>query len=180
MAEYVADNIFDLTLTGSIIRYSTQQKGAGMSGLGKKQKAVVVREKQRKEKMQGKATELQKVEVWLTAPESPRTTVSSEENYLAEKTQLAGKMSTTGANRERTPSPLGPHQAGQAHLHSGSHSNAGCLWHQAADEKDTIARSYTTGQHLTQTEISFDMQHWPRDHKKTTCVALGHTVSQAQ
>lgn len=67
-----------------------------MPRLGKEQKAVVAREKKRQEKMQGKETELQKVEVWLTALESPRTTISSEENYLAEKTQLAGKMSTTG------------------------------------------------------------------------------------
>lgn len=41
--------------------------------------------------MQGRETELQKVEVWLTALESPRTRVSSEENYLVEKTQLGRK-----------------------------------------------------------------------------------------
>lgn len=60
----------------------------------------MAREKQRKENMQGKETELQKAEVWLTVLESPRTTVSSEENYLAGKTQLAGKMSTTGGKEK--------------------------------------------------------------------------------
>lgn len=60
----------------------------------------MAREKQRKENMQGKETELQKVEVWLTALESPRIAVSSEENYLAEKTQLAGKMSTAGGKEK--------------------------------------------------------------------------------
>lgn len=60
----------------------------------------MAREKQRKENMQGKETEPQKVEVWLTALGSPRTTVSSEENYLVEKTQLAGKMSTAGGKEK--------------------------------------------------------------------------------
>lgn len=68
--------------------------------LGEKQKAGVAREKQRKENMQGKETELQKVEVWLTALESPRSAVSSEEDYLAEKTQLAGKTSTAGGKEK--------------------------------------------------------------------------------
>lgn len=60
----------------------------------------MARQKQRKENMQAKETELQKVEVWLTALESPRIAVSSEENYLAEKTQLAGKMSTAGGKEK--------------------------------------------------------------------------------
>jgi len=38
--------------------------------------------------------------VWLTALESPRTAVSSEVNYLAEKTQLAGKMSAAGGKEK--------------------------------------------------------------------------------
>lgn len=43
---------------------------------------------------------MQKVKVWLTAFESLRIAVSSEENYLAEKAQLAGKMSTTGGKEK--------------------------------------------------------------------------------
>lgn len=37
--------------------------------------------------------------MWLTAPESLRITVSSEENYL-EKTQVARKMSATGGKEK--------------------------------------------------------------------------------
>ena len=44
---------------------------------------------------------MQKVTVWLTALESLRITVSSEENYLVEKAQLAGKMSTAGGKEKR-------------------------------------------------------------------------------
>lgn len=68
---------------------------------GQQKAAAAARKKQRKENVQVKETELQKVEVWLTALESPRITVSSEKNYLVEKTQLAGKMSTTGGKGKR-------------------------------------------------------------------------------
>lgn len=60
----------------------------------------MARDKQRKKNVQEKETELQKVEVWLTALESPRIAVSSEENYLVEKTHLAGKMSAAGGKEK--------------------------------------------------------------------------------
>lgn len=87
-----------MTLSGA--EPSPFLQGVVKSRLGEKQKAVVAGEKPRKENVQGKETELQKVEVWLTALESPRIAVSGEENYLAEKTQLAGKMSTAGGKEK--------------------------------------------------------------------------------
>lgn len=72
-------------------------------------------EKKRKKNMQGKETELQKVEVWLTALKSPRITVSSEENYLPEKTQLAGKMSAAGGKEKcRHEEKLESHSVGRS------------------------------------------------------------------
>ncbi|CAN0207605.1 unnamed protein product, partial [Bubo scandiacus] len=138
------------------------------------------REEQRKENVQGKKTELQKVEVWLTAIESPRTAVSSEENYLAEKTQLAGKMSAPGGKEKcRQEEKLVSHSGGQAHLRAGSHSNGKCLWHQAVDEEHTLDGCCVACQPLPQTEILFGMYHWSKDHMKAT-VSLSYIVSHTQ